>query len=203
MKDENQADNEDLLKKIKGGDRETWAEFVKTYYEPIKGFIHRMLQQPSLAEELTQDVFANFWHKRNEIHIQTSLKAYLYRTARNLTLNYIKRKKLETDYKQSLGKVLEFKQNNTEETIQFTELQIILNREIENLPEECREIFKLSRYEELSYKEIAETLDIPIRRVHYQIGLALKTLREKLKKRYGANYFSGLDMIIFILLYLF
>jgi len=203
MKEENRANNENLLKKIKAGDRETWAEFVNTYYEPIKGFINRMLQQPSLAEELAQDVFANFWYKRNEIDIQTSLKAYLYRTARNLTLNFIKRRKLETDYAQSLGKVLDFKQNITEESIQFTELQIILNKEIENLPEECREIFKLSRYEELSYKEIAEMLDIPIRRVHYQIGLALKTLREKLKKRYGSSYFSGLDIIIFILLYLF
>lgn len=203
MREDKQVNNEDLLKKIKGGDRETWATFVQVYYEPIKGFINRMLKQPSLAEELTQDVFANFWSKRNEINIQTSLKAYLYRTARNLTLNYIKRKKLETDYAQSLGKVVEFKQNNTEETIQFAELQLILSKEIENLPEECREIFKLSRYEELSYKEIAETVEIPIRRVHYQIGLALKTLREKLKKRYGPNYFSGLDMIIFILLFLF
>jgi RNA polymerase sigma-70 factor (ECF subfamily) len=202
MEDLNQSNNE-ILEKIQAGDRETWTRFVHTYYEPLKGFINRMLQQSALAEELAQDVFANFWNKRNEINIQTSLKAYLYRTARNLTLNHIKRSKLEAEYTKNLGKTATFKHNDTEEIVDYTELQLILDKEIADLPDECQEIFKLSRYEELSYKEIADALEIPVRRVHYQIGLALKTLRDRLKKRYGANYLSALNIILFILLYFF
>ncbi len=196
MKNAEFLNNDDILSKIKSGDRETWANFIKMYYEPIKGFIYRMVLQNAHAEELTQDVFANFWYKRHEIVIKTSLKAYLYRSARNLTLNFIKRNKYEANYNAQLEKTISYQHNETEEQIHYSELELTLKREIENLPEECKEIFKLSRYEELSYKEIADLLETPVRRVHYQIGIALKTLREKLKNKYGNTYFTVLYIIL-------
>jgi len=193
---EDTVDNQLILAKIKAGDREVWVSFIKKYYEPIKGFVFRMVQEQAYAEELTQDVFANFWHKKDTIVIQTSLKAYLYRSARNLTLNFIKRNKYETNYANNLSKTSSFEHNDTEENIHYNELEITLKQAIENLPQECREIFKLSRYEELSYKEIAELLDIPVRRVHYQIGIALKTLREKLKSQFGNSYLPVINIIL-------
>lgn len=200
MNNEQFTEDKLTLTKIKSGDRTTWTNFIKTYYEPIKGFIYRMVLEINYSEELTQDVFANFWNKKDEIIINTSLKAYLYRSARNLTLNFIKRNKYEADYALRLGKTQSFYNNETEERIHFTELELTLKQEINNLPEECKEIFKLSRYEDLSYKEIAELLDIPPRRVHYQIGIALKSLKEKLKNKYGDSYFLLINSILINLL---
>ena len=189
-----------ILEGIKKGNRDIWAQVIGAFYEPIFYFILGMVKQKEMTEELTQDVFANFWIKREEINIQTSLKSYLYRFARNHTLNFLKRSKFELDYYKNLSKTLTEHHTETEDNIQFTELDRLLKKEIENLPEECREIFKLSRYEELSYKEIADTLEIPVRRVHYQIGIALKTIREKLKKQYGKEFFLVLLIVFMYLL---
>ncbi|UZR95832.1 RNA polymerase sigma-70 factor [Chondrinema litorale] len=189
-----------ILEGIKKGNRKIWAQVISAFYEPIFYFILGMVKQKEMAEELTQDVFANFWIKREDINIETSLKSYLYRFARNHTLNFIKRSKFELDYYKNLSKTLTEHHTETEDNIQFTELDRLLKKEIENLPEECREIFKLSRYEELSYKEIADTLEIPVRRVHYQIGIALKTIREKLKKQYGKEFFPVLLIVFMYLL---
>ena len=200
MPDFDLFNKETILEGIKKGNREVWAQVISAFYDPIFYFILGMVKQKEMAEELTQDVFANFWIKRGEINIQTSLKAYLYRFARNHTLNFIKRSKFELDYYKNLGNTLSDKHNDTEDKIQYTELDILLKKEIENLPDECQEIFKLSRYEEMSYKEIAETLNIPVRRVHYQIGIALKTIREKLKKQYGKEFFPVLLIVFMFLL---
>ena len=80
-----------VLELIKNGDKKTWDEVVEVFYQALYSFILGMTRHPETAEELTQDVFVNFWAKREKIVINTSLKAYLYRAARNHTLNYLKR----------------------------------------------------------------------------------------------------------------
>ncbi|MBT32047.1 MAG: hypothetical protein CMO01_20495, partial [Thalassobius sp.] len=128
-----------ILEGIKKGNRDIWAQVIGAFYEPIFYFILGMVKQKEMTEELTQDVFANFWIKREEINIQTSLKSYLYRFARNHTLNFLKRSKFELDYYKNLSKTLTEHHTETEDNIQFTELDRLLKKEIENLPEECRE----------------------------------------------------------------
>ena len=83
------------------------------------------------------------------------------------------------NYQQSLKP--DYSYNSTDTKIGYSELEQQLNRSIEELPETRRDIFKLSRFEDMTYKEISDTLEIPIRQVHYQIGLALKELREKVQ----------------------
>ncbi|KXX72630.1 RNA polymerase sigma-70 factor [Flammeovirga sp. SJP92] len=174
-------EEEALIDLVKGGDRFAWEYITKEYYQAILNFINGMVKDWETAEELVQDIFVNFWSKRESLNINLSLKAYLYRSARNHTLNFIKRRNFERDYQKGVAERMVISSNDTEDTYHFSELEKRLSEAIEELPEKMKEIFKMSRFEDLTYKEIADALDIPVRTVHYQIGLALKQLREKLK----------------------
>ena len=174
-------DESQLIENIKNGDQEAWDYIVGLYYQPLFGYVMSMVREKETAEELVQDVFVNFWAKRERINITSSLKAYLYRAARNHTLNFIKRRKFELNYQRSLAERMTIQHNDTEQAFHFSELEKKLYGAIEALPEKRKEIFRMSRFEDLTYKEIAAALDIPVRQVHYQIGLALKELRTKLQ----------------------
>jgi len=173
--------DEELFKLIQNGDNQAFEHLVRWLYKPMLHFIYSMVKEKEHAEELTQDVFANFWAKREQIFVTGSLKSYLYRAARNHTLNFLKRQKFEQNYQRQVAREMVVHKEETEDAFYFTTLQVKIDEAIESLPDSSREIFKMSRYAEMTYKEIAETLDIPVRTVHYQIGLALKELREKLK----------------------
>ncbi|MEH0156340.1 RNA polymerase sigma-70 factor [Limibacter armeniacum] len=185
-----------LIDDIKAGNQEAWEYITRKLYNPILNFITGMVKDRETGEELTQDVFVNFWAKRERLNINISLKAYLYRAARNHTLNFIKRRNFEQDYQRGLAHTLEYSKNDTEDAYHFSELEKKLYDAIDSLPENRKEIFMLSRFEDMTYKEIAQTLDVPVRTVHYQIGLALKDLREKLKG-YADPNLMGLTGILF------
>ena len=183
-----EPDNDiELASSIQKGDKEAWKFVVQKYYKPLFIFINKMVRDSQSSEELLQDVFVNFWEKREQINIITSFKAYLYRSARNHTLNFIKRRKFEQNYHNNLLKTLDKSYNDTEHTFQFSQLEKTLYTAIDELPEKCKEIFKLSRFEDLTYKEISKILDVPVRTVHYQIGIALKELRTILKSDYDPD----------------
>ena len=177
-------DEQVLLDEVKAGNQQAWEFIVREFQGPLYSFIYSMVRHSENAEELIQDVFVNFWSKREKINITTSLKAYLYRTARNHTLNFIKRRNFETNYQRRVAEEMDTSRNDTEETFNYTQLERKLSEAIANLPEKSREIFKMSRFSDMTYKEISEFMDIPVRTVHYQIGLALKALREKLSGDY-------------------
>lgn len=175
------TDESKLIEEVQAGNREAWEYITRNYYPQILHFIMNMVHDHETAEELVQDVFVNFWLKRDRFVITISLKAYLYRAARNHTLNYLKRKKFEQEYQKGLAQSMILHKNETEDGFQFSELEKALAEAIDALPESCKEIFMMSRFEDMTYKEISQALDIPVRTVHYQIGLALKFLRERLK----------------------
>lgn len=175
----NPENPEQLIARVMEGDEKAWEHIAGLFYQPLVLFVNSMTHRMDIAEELVQDVFVNFWAKRDRIEINSSLKAYLYRAARNHTLNHIKRAKFEMNYQQSLKP--DYSYNSTETKMSYSELEQKLNESIEELPESRREIFRLSRFEDMTYKEISDTLEIPVRQVHYQIGLALKELREKVQ----------------------
>lgn len=201
MKNENleKASDEQLFKEIKKGNRKAWELIIKSYYNALFVFILGMVKEKESAEELVQDVFVNIWDKRDKINITTSLKAYLYRASRNHTLNFLKRKKFEMDYHKRLAETSSYLDNKTEDSIHYTELQKHLFKAIEDLPDNCKHIFKMSRYEELTYKEISDVLGVPVRSVHYQIGLALKELRNKLKGLYSKESIPFFALFVVVL----
>ncbi len=195
-KDYQNLEEAELINEVQQGKNEAWEYITKAYYPQILNFITGMTRDRETAEELVQDVFVNFWVKRDRLNVTISLKAYLYRAARNHTLNYLKRKKFEQDYQKGLMLTTPWQKNQTEQDFTFSELEKKLNQAIDSLPENCKEIFLLSRYEGMTYKEIAVTLDVPARTVHYQIGLALKHLRNKLKGHVDEHLLNSIAWLL-------
>ncbi|MEL6864763.1 MAG: sigma-70 family RNA polymerase sigma factor, partial [Bacteroidota bacterium] len=135
------------------------------------------------------------WKKRHRINIQTSLKAYLKRAAVNKSLNYIRDQKIKFE---EVGKapVLSTKSHNAQ--LEAKELQEQINLAVNALPERCRIIFSLSRFEEMSYQEIANTLQISTKTVENQISKALKILRQAI-----GPYLSKDTLLLLVFFYHF
>lgn len=151
----------------------------KKYYAFVSIAVLRLIADPETAEDIAQEVFMEIWKRRNALDIQISLKAYLRKTAVNKTLNYIRHQK---NYKSEELSDQQFELHAPENTmVETNELQSLIEQAVEQLPERCKLVFKLSRLEEMSYQEIADKLDISVKTVENQIVKALKQLRETLR----------------------
>ncbi len=139
-----------------------------------------MLNDHTTAEEMVQQVFFKILERKEPITIHTSVKAYLYKSVNNECLNYIKHQKVRKGFETHSNR--DTKEQNTGPVagLQLKELEQQLKKAINELPEQCRTIFQLSRFEELKYAEIAAQLGLSIKTVETQMGRALKKLRVQL-----------------------
>jgi RNA polymerase sigma-70 factor, ECF subfamily len=156
-------------------------DLFKTYYTPLVKLVYRMLRNSEAAEDIVQDVFVKVWNNRENLDQNKSIKSYLYRSAINTALNYIEKNKRSVQITKIESVTDSYKASHTEEKISFKELEGKVSAAIDTLPPKCKIIFVMSRYDELSYKEIAEALDLSIKTVENQIGKALSILRDNLK----------------------
>ncbi len=150
----------------------------KEYYEMMCMSALRITKERSLAEDIVQEVFYELYRKRETIQIQ-SLIGYLKRSVYNRSLNKIKSNK---DIFDSDDLNIELSDNsiNSQEGMEFKELEDYLHEVIERLPEKCRLVFVLNRFEELSYKEVAKKMDISVKTVENQMSKALRILRDEM-----------------------
>ncbi len=169
-----------LLDKIKAGDNKAFETLFHNYYGSLCLYASKILNNDSAAEEIVQEIFVKFWEQKKQIKIETSLKNYLFRSVKNQCFNYIKHNVIKERYQKSKEEQL---QSDAHFEDHFIEVDLIkkIEESIDSLPEKRREIFRLSREEGLKYREIAEKLNISIKTVEAQMGLAIKNLREKLK----------------------
>jgi len=159
-------------------DRQAFEELFKAYFTPLMAFSRRILGDEDDAREVVHQVFINLWEKRREIDLSTSLKSYLFTSVNNRSLNVIRDRK-----KFSSGEVPELAGEwDVSTQIEAMELEEKIRAAIESLPERCREIFELNRFDGLKYSEIALQLDISVKTVENQMTKALKILRDQLGK---------------------
>ncbi len=177
MADEKQ---ENILKRLKENDRTALKELFQMHYLPVCQTISRLIRDKATVEDLAQEVFLRFWNKRQKINITSSLSAYLKRMATNEALGYLRSKKNFESEEAIL--------NNEGSSSQNVEMQYLnmelgdhIKAAINELPPKCRAVFVLSRFEELTYQEIADRMEISIKTVENQMGRALRLLRTKLK----------------------
>ncbi|MBT1701997.1 RNA polymerase sigma-70 factor [Chryseosolibacter indicus] len=172
---------QDLLIALAEGDITAFEMYFKTLYQPLCNYAFTFLQDKEEAEEIVQSAFLSFWEKREGLNIRTSPKSYFYAMVRNACLNVIKHQKIKQKY---IGEELALTNPGSEavaEAISSDELERRIHEAISLLPEQCRLVFKLSRFEELKYQEIATQLNISIKTVENHMGKALKIMREQLK----------------------
>lgn len=135
-----------------------------------------MVNDASTAEDIAQEVFFEVWKKKDTIQLTTGLKPYLRRAAVNRTLNHIRAQRMKFEEEADATEI-STTEHGTIELMAADELKAKIDKSIEMLPEKCRVVFAMSRFEFMSYQEIADALDISKKTVENQIAKALKHLR--------------------------
>lgn len=169
------------LQALSEGDITTFEMLFRTFYQPLCNYAYSFLRDREGAEEVVQSTFLLVWEKRETLGIRTSVKPYLYAMVRNACLNVLKHEKIKQRYAGEEIAMADRSYESVGHTIASNELEYQIKVAMDELPEQCRLVFKLSRFEELKYAEIAEQLGISVKTVENHMGKALKLMREKLK----------------------
>ncbi|WP_343533408.1 RNA polymerase sigma-70 factor [Pedobacter sp.] len=157
-----------------------FEQLFKSHYKALHSYANMLLKDLDAAEEVVQTMFLRLWEKRHLLDVQTSVKAYLYKCVYNDSLNLMKHERVKNKYQDFTLHTMNTEHESASNKVELSELQRQLQNALNTLPEQCRIIFQMSRFEELKYKEIAERLGISIKTVENQMGKALKILRLKL-----------------------
>lgn len=165
---------------LKSGNQAAFTEIYERYKGLLYIYACKIAKDDDIAEDLVQEIFINLWNKRQTIRLTSSLSSYLYTSIRYKFFDLVDHRKVRADYVQVFQTFLDKGEYLTDNYILEKELAAIIEREIDNLPEKMREIFLLSRRENLTNKEIAGHLNISEKTVKNQVSTALKTLRVKL-----------------------
>lgn len=166
---------------LKAGDVTAFEMVFRTFYQPLCNYAYSYVQDRDAAEEIVQTTFLNVWEKGDNLVFHTGVKPYLYAMVRNACLNLIKHEKIKKQHVDLQLAVADRSIESVTHTVMASELEANIQRAMEKLPQQCRLVFKLSRFEELKYAEIAEHLEISIKTVENQMGKALRIMREELK----------------------
>lgn len=161
-------------------DQKIFQKVFEQYYKPLCRFAQGYINDADSSEEIVQQVFINLWNQRESIDPGKDMKSYLFTSVRNRCLNYIR------DHKKFRSQYLDVETELHIPVFDFDKLAIAdlekqVNDAIMKLPEKCREVFVLVRFEEMKYKETADHLGISVKTVEAQMSKAFKILREELK----------------------
>jgi len=183
-----------LVSLLKQRDRNAFAEIYDRYSMMIYYKVNQMLRDENAAKDLVQDLFTSIWEKSDLIRDNVGISSYLYVASRNRVLNYIQKGKTKSDYLAEIGKYSLQVSDETLEKLDEKDLMLLITSEIAKLPAKMREVFELSRLEDLSHREIAERLNLSESTVKKQVQNALKILKVRL-----AHYNSlGIMLLIFL-----
>jgi RNA polymerase sigma-70 factor (ECF subfamily) len=169
----------DLLARLRGGDHAAFEAIFRQWYEPVVRAANRVLHDPGVAEELSQDVFLELWRRRDTLAPDSSVAGYLMQAVRNRALNHLRHLQVQRKsavYVEALSEPAEQADADT----QAGELQDAIRDAIAALPPRTREVFLMSRERNLRYSEIAEALGVSVKAVEANMSRALRQLREKL-----------------------
>ena len=168
-------------KKLGELDEGSFEALFRSLFPPLMVFARKILVDEDDAREVVHQVFISVWEKRKEIDLKVSLKSYLFTSVHNRSLNVLRDRK-----KFSSAEVPDVAGDfDVSALIETMELEEKIMEVVGALPEKCREIFEMNRFDGLKYSEIAERLQISQKTVENQMSKALKILRERLSKYLG------------------
>ena len=175
----------ELLRLVKNNDEEYLKEIFRLYYSGLCAYATTFVKVPDLAEEIVQETFIKLWESRAFNNVESSIKAYIFRSVHNNCINYLKNS--EVLRRQSKLMAEEILYHNEVALRNFSpaiiddliseELEIRLNDVLSGLPQQARKIFMMSRFDQLSYQEISDSLGISVNTVKTQMKRVLSKLR--------------------------
>ncbi|MFQ5605888.1 MAG: RNA polymerase sigma-70 factor [bacterium] len=165
--------------KIQSGDEAAFEKLFFEYCQPLIHFARRFVEDTTVAENLVQDVFLKVWENRSQLNPTLNIKSYLYTAVKNQALKQIKHHEVRRRGAEKLRLDVD-SVVSPEETWCAKELEEAIQQGISELPEKCRIIFRMNRFDQLKYAEIAHIQNISIKTVEVQMGRALKFLRKRL-----------------------
>lgn len=172
-----------LFKQIQANDRLALNTLFAQYYEKLCRFANTYLRHAAEAEEAVADVFVYLWKNRHQLTIEKNLKAYLYISVKHAALSALKK---QQPLYEDLDDILigaDFTDASTpEQGLVYKELQQHIDHAIGALPHRCKQVFMMSRFDDLTYREIGEILDISENTVENHLVRALTHLRKALKQ---------------------
>ena len=173
-------DETELVSRARQGDRNAYSELVRVHASGILNVVYRLCGDQQLAEDAAQETFLQAWQHLNSYRPQTSLRNWLYRIAVNAATDMLrKEKRLVPDAVEDLK--LTDNRPSPEMVFVKQERTVLVQRAILSLPEACRAVLVLREYEDLSYQEISNALEIPVGTVMSRLNYARGLLKEKLK----------------------
>ena len=193
-----ELENESIGTLLAQKDETAFEQVFKTHFKRLHAYAFTILRDEVEAEEIVQQVFFKLWERNvrkdsfgENLSLTGSVSAYLYRAVHNESLNYLKHQKVRSNHQLHVAYNMNNEVEHPAKKVIAGELEKKIHSALNELPEQCRTIFQMSRFDELKYREIADKLGISVKTVENQMGKALKLLREKL-----------VDFLIFILLFI-
>jgi RNA polymerase sigma-70 factor (ECF subfamily) len=180
MKSYTHFSDAELVLLLKHDDQLAYTEIFERYNEILLRHAYRILSHSEEVNDVIQDIFLVLWHKRHQLEFKTSISAYLYTATRNRILDLISHQKIVVRYADSINKFFIDGFNITEDSLRENELSALIEKEIENLPVKMKAVFLLNKRHGMSYKEIAEKLNITDQTAKQQVYKALKILKPKI-----------------------
>jgi RNA polymerase sigma-70 factor (ECF subfamily) len=176
----------ELFRLVKNEDEEFLKILFKLYYSRLCSYAATFVKSPDLADEIVQETFIKFWEYRSSIQVDSSFKSYIFRSVHNNCINYLKKSEvLRRQTRQMADEIIyhnelalrNFSPGIIDDLIS-EELEAKMNSALNDLPFQARKIFMLSRFEQLSYNEIADSLKISVNTVKTQMKRTLSKLRK-------------------------
>ena len=184
--------HEELIQKqLNAGEVVALEYLFHQYYDDLCRYTLVFTKDIDTAENIVQDLFIYIWEHRETLEIHLSFESYLFQASRYKALNYKRDNAKKTDRLSTLKD--QYKDTvsiSADDIIEFKELNQIVSEAIELLPNRCQQIFRLSRTDELSYREIAELMNISINTIDNQVHTAIKKIKKHVKRYYPEFYLS-------------
>lgn len=174
----------------------------KQYHKELCRWAYTFVRDKDQAKDIVQDVFLKLWKNRDDVEWGAALKGYLYKATTNASLNYLESHKRKNTIHEQIKHNSSLISYETSDSIIFSELQTKVQQAIEDLPPRCKVIYLLSRQEGLKYQQIADQLELSIKTVENQMGIALEKLRTDLRPFLTKEFLLSLTLLVIGLLFL-
>ena len=167
-----------MLQGLLHDDCKAFDELYMRYAPHVEAFAFCLLKNRSEAEDLAHDIFLKIWENRHDVGLVRSFRSYLFRMTRNAVFDIFEHNHVRIRYERQCLRMEDFISEDVAARVATEDLLMIIEMAVEQMPEQRRRVFRMSRYERCSHQEIARELGISTKTVEYHIRMALAELRK-------------------------